>query len=278
MVAPTAPQAAAESRPEPKGRALKTLTAEPHRAYTAEDLVKLFTPALAKDPEKSQQAAAEMTTTLQQLVQGGEAVDLGSGLFKARLFFDKEERNIEHAFIGGMGNISYRFRSPVFRVNIGVLSLFFIRNAKANDWTVTVRDTTIGRDYGLTRRLRDGEYVFGSADLQETQDNFLRIEGKYIAKKHMTMTLDGENVSLEDHNTLNGTRIDLLTTEGLARYKEQATAFLNASDAKDQKDPIKRGRYVLNKLIQSHQNFEAAFFSAVVDWILLSASTQAAKS
>ena len=262
---------------ESKDPILKFLLDDPHRAYTAEDLVRSFTPLVAKDPQKLPQAAAEMTASLRKLIEAGRITEIREGLFKTRLFFDKEQ-NIEHAFIGGMGNTLYRFRSPIFRLNIGVLSMYFIKDKKVGDWMVTVRDTTIGKDYSLLRRLRDGVHIFGSLPPKPGEEHYLQIEGKYIAKKHMTITISGDEVSVEDHNTLNGTRIDLLTSEGLARYKQVAEAFLQGTDHKDQKDPVKRGRFALEQLIHHHQNFETTFFSAVVESLLLERLRKAPKA
>src|SRR5437899_2974051 len=261
MVPSTEPHTPSRASLESKDPILKFLLDDPHRAYTAEDLVRSFTPLVAKDPQKLPQAAAEMTASLRKLIEAGRITEIREGLFKTRLFFDKEQ-NIEHAFIGGMGNTLYRFRSPIFRLNIGVLSMYFIKDKKVGDWMVTVRDTTIGKDYSLLRRLRDGVHIFGSLPPKPGEEHYLQIEGKYIAKKHMTITISGDEVSVEDHNTLNGTRIDLLTSEGLARYKQVAEAFLQGTDHKDQKDPVKRGRFALEQLIHHHQNFETTFFSA----------------
>ncbi len=224
----TSPPAASEQ----KDPVLKFLQAEPHRTYTAEEVARSLTPQAAKDPQKKSQAIEEMTTGLRKLVEAGHAVEIGAGSFKARLFFDKEEKNIEHAFLGGMGNTLYRFRSPIFRLNIGVLSLFFVRDNKAAVWMVTIR-------------------------------------GRYIDKKQVTITLSGDEVGVEDHNTLNGSRIDLLTRDGLTRYEQLAEAFLRSTHPGEYKDIVKRGRFVLEKFLQSHQNFETSFFSAVVDSLLL---------
>ena len=266
---PHAPRPAASEEKDP---VLKFLQAEPHRTYTAEEVARSLTPQAAKDPQKKSQAVEEMTTGLRKLVEAGHAVETGPGSFKARLFFDKEEKNIEHAFIGGMGNALYRFRSPIFRLNIGVLSLFFVRDIQAAVWMVTIRDTTIGRDYCLTRRLRDGVYVIGSRPPEPGASNYLQIEGRYIDKKHVTITLSGDEVGAEDHNTLNGSRIDLLTREGLTRYEQLAEAFLRSTDPREYKDIVKRGRFVLDKFLHSHQNFETSFFSAVVDSLILKGS------
>lgn len=260
------------SRPaasEQKDPVLKFLQAEPHRAYTAEEVARSLTPQAAKDPQKKSQVIEEMTTGLRKLVEAGHVVEIGPGVFKARLFFDKEEKNIEHAFIGGMGNVLYRFRSPIFRLNIGVLSMYFIKDKKVGDWMVTVRDTTIGKSYSLLRRLRDGVHIFGSQPPKSGEEHYLQIEGKYIAKKQVTITLSGDEVGVEDHNTLNGSRIDLLTRDGLTRYEQLAEAFLRSTDPGEHKDIVKRGRFVLEKFLHSHQNFETSFFSAVVDSLLL---------
>lgn len=263
------PHASRPAAPEQKDPVLKFLQAEPHRAYTAEEVARSLTPQAAKDPQKKSQVIEEMTTGLRKLVEAGHVVEIGPGVFKARLFFDKEEKNIEHAFIGGMGNVLYRFRSPIFRLNIGVLSMYFIKDKKVGDWMVTVRDTTIGKSYSLLRRLRDGVHIFGSQPPKPGEEHYLQIEGKYIAKKQVTITLSGDEVGVEDHNTLNGSRIDLLTRDGLTRYEQLAEAFLRSTDPREYKDIVKRGRFVLDKLLHSHQNFETSFFSAVVDSLLL---------
>jgi len=260
------------SRPataEQKDPLLRSLDADPHRAYTAEEVARALTPQAVKDPQKKTQAVEEMTAGLRKLVETGRAVETSPGSFKARLFFDKEAKNIEHAFIGGMGNTLYRFRSPIFRLNIGVLSLFFVRDTQAAVWMVTVRDSTIGRDFCLRRRLRDGVYVIGSRPPAPAEDNYLQIEGRYIDKEHLTITLSGEEIRVEDHNTLNGSRIDLLTREGLTRYQRLADAFLRNTDPAEHKNIVKRGRFLLEEYLRSHQNFETSFFGAVVDSLLL---------
>jgi len=262
------PQTSCAVSPEPKDPILKVFTAEPHQVYTAEELVKILKLQPAKDPQKQAEAVAAMTAKLRQLAEAGRITEVADGTFKARLFFDKEE-HVEHAYIGGRGNTRYRFRSPIFRLNIGVLSLFCVKDNKAGDWKVTVRDTTIGKDYGLVQPLRDGTYTFGSQSPEAGQDHYRQIEGKYIAKKHVTITISGEEVAVEDHETQHGTRINFLTLEGLARYQESAKAFLQATDPKDHRDPVKRGRFVLERLLHDHQDFDTSFFSAAVDSLLL---------
>jgi hypothetical protein len=260
--------------PETKDPLLKFFRDEPHRAATAEEIVRTLTPAAAKDPQKLGPAVQDLTGKLQKLVEGGHITEVADGLYKARLFFDPE-RYIEHAFLGGMGNTLYRFRSPIFRLNIGVLSLFFIRDQKAGNWAVTVRDTTIGKDYSIARRLRDGVYTFGSQPPEAGDERYVQVEGKYIAKKHAILTLDGETVIVEDLKTLNGSRVDHLTKDGLARFRQVAREFLQHTDPASQRQPVIRGRFILNKLLQDHQNFESAFFSAAVDSLLLEKLTTA---
>jgi hypothetical protein len=264
----TTEQPAAATAPESKDPLLKFFRDEPHRASTAEDVVRAFTPAVAKDPQKLPAAVQDVTGKLQKLLEAGHITEIGDGLYKARLFFDKE-RYIEHAFIGGMGNTLYRFHCPLFRLNIGVLSLFFLRDQKARNWAVTVRDTTIGKDYSFARRLRDGVYTFGSQKPENDGEHYLRVEGKYIAKRHVVLTLAGEDIAVEDLKTLNGTRIDHLTKEGLARFREVAREFLEQADPRSHREPVVRGRFILDKLLHDHQNYESGFFSAVVDSLLL---------
>ncbi|MEK6683047.1 MAG: FHA domain-containing protein [Nitrospirota bacterium] len=246
----------------------RLLEREPHRAFSVEDLLTLLKLQSPKDPQKQAQAVEQVTSNLRRLVEDGQITEVAPGLFKCRLFFELE-KSIEHAYIGGMGNNRYRFRSPVFRLNIGVLSIYFIHDAKKGEWFQTVRDTTIGRDYGLVRRLRDGTYLFGSRPPAAGEENYVQIAGRYIEKKHLTITISGDEIGIEDHNTPNGTRIDLLTKDGLARYQQAARAFLKAAEPEDRKDPVKRGRYVLEQLLHQHQNYETTFFGAVLDWLLI---------
>jgi hypothetical protein len=240
---------------------------EPHRAYTAEELLPILKLQAPKDPEKQAQALDLVKSHLNRLAEEGPITEVSPGLFKFRLYFDKE-RHIEHAYIGGMGNTLYRFRSPVFRLNIGVLSVFFIFNRKAGTWLATVRDATLGKDYGLVHRIHDGVYRVGSRPPHAGETDFLQIEGRYIAKEHLTLTFLGDAVSVSDHMTPNGTRFDFLTKEGLARYQEAAEAFLRSVDPANHHDPFHRGRFVMERLLKDHQNFEATFFTAMVDYLL----------
>jgi hypothetical protein len=262
---PPAPTTAALSL---KDLVLRILEREPHRAYTVEDLLTLLKLQSPKDPQKQAQAVEQVTAHLRRLVEEGPITEIDPGLFKCRLYFEIE-KSIEHAYIGGMGNNRYRFKSPIFRLNIGVLSIYFIKDPKKGDWFLTVRDTTIGRDYALVRRLRDGKYLFGSRPTAAGEENYVQIAGRYIEKEHLTLSISGDEISIEDHNTSNGTRIDLLTKDGLARYQQAARAFLKATEPQHQKDPVKRGRYVLEQLLHHHQNFETTFFGAVVDSLLI---------
>jgi hypothetical protein len=262
---PPAPTTAALSL---KDHVLRILEREPHRAFTVEDLLTLLKLQSPKDPQKQAQAVEQVTTHLRSLVEGGQITEVAPGLFKCRLFFELE-KSIEHAFIGGMGNNLYRFKSPIFRLNIGVLSIYFIKDPKKGDWFLTVRDTTIGRDYALVRRLRDGKYLFGNRPTAAGEKDYVQIAGRYIEKEHLTLTISGDEIGIEDHNSPNGTRIDLLTKDGLARYQQAARTFLKAVEPQAQKDPVNRGRFVLEQLIHHHQNFETTFFGAVVDALLI---------
>ncbi len=272
MTTPTAAPSSATPASEPRDRVLTILDFEPHRAFTVEEMIKAITPAALKDPDKKKAAVEEMTARLTKLVEAREAVHIGDGLYKYRLFLDKEDKNIEHAFLGGMGNTFYRFRSTVFRLNIGVLSLYFIRDKKAKDWVVTVRDTTIGRDYGLIHRLKDGTYTLGKRQPKAGEERFIQIEGKYIEKDHVTVSLSGEDVKVEDLKTINGSRVDLLSPEGLTKYEAVAEEFLKSATPQGRRDQLTRGRFALSKLIEAHQNFESSFFGAVVDTILMEKS------
>lgn len=263
--------------PSLKDQIWKVLGAEKHRAYSVENLLPILKLQSPKDPQKQAQAAEQVAAGLRQLIEDGLISEIADGLFKARIFFDPEQ-SIEHTFIGGMGNILYRFRSPIFRMNIGVLSLYFIRDKKAGDWMITVKDTTIGRDYGLARRLRDGVYRFGSHSPKEGDTNYLQIAGRYITKEHLTLTISGDEIRVEDHATPSGTRIDFLTKEGLARYQQAARTFLQNTDPRDHRDIVKRGRFALEQLLQHHQNFETTFFSAVVDSLLFEGLNKASKT
>lgn len=253
---------------DPEDRLTKIIKGEPHRAFTPDDLVRLTDPKTARDPQKLAEASKELKANLDKLSKTGEFREIESGLFKARLFFD-QEKYIEHAYIGGMGNTQYGFPPSVFRLNIGVLSVFFIKDEKRDEWIVTVRDTTIGKDYCLTKRLPDNIYVMGSRLPEKDEDRTFQISGRYIEKKHVTIALSKNEIRVEDHRTLNGTRVDHLTQEGLARYQELAKEFLKQASPLEQVKSIKRGRFVLERLLKHHQNFEAAFFGAVVDSVLM---------
>ena len=267
METTTKPQAPVAAAPDLKDLILKVLEREQHRAYTKEDLVPILKLQSPKDPQKQAQTLEQVVGHLRQLVEDGRITEVASGLFKFRLFFD-EEKWIEHAFIGGMGNNRYRFQSPIFRLNIGVLSVYFIKDPKKGDWFLTVRDTTIGRDYGLVRRLREGQYLFGSRPPAAGEENYVLIAGRYIERKHVTLTISDHEIGVEDHNTPNGTRIDFLTKEGWARYQEAAGTFLKSTDPQGHRDTVQRGRFALEQLLHHHQNFETTFFNAVVDSLL----------
>ena len=177
----TTPQktSSAGQPPSLSDRVRKILEGDRHRVYPAEDLVKLLKMQAPKDPQKQAQAVEQVAAEARKLIETGEVAEVAESIFKAKAFFDAE-RNIEHVFIGGMGNTDYRFTSPIFRMNLGVLSVFCIRDKKAGDWMITVRDTTIGRDYCLTRRIRDGVYLFGTRGPKEGEKNYLQILSKEL--------------------------------------------------------------------------------------------------
>jgi FHA domain len=264
------PQSPAVTAPSLKDRILGVLEKEPHRGFSIDDVILLLKLQSPKDPQKQAQAVEQITSNLRRLTEDGQITEVAPGVYKFRLYF-AGEKFIEHAFIGGMGNNRYRFRSPIFRLNIGVLSVYFIKDLKRGDWYLTVRDTTIGRDYSLVRRLRDGQYLLGSRPPSEKESNYIQIAGRYIEKEHLTLTISGDEIAIEDHNSANGTRIDLLTSEGLDRYRTAANAFFQATPPEGRKDPVKRGRFALEQLLQHHQNYETTFFGAMVDSLLLSA-------
>ncbi|HEY4484787.1 MAG TPA: hypothetical protein VI702_00485, partial [Nitrospiria bacterium] len=140
-------KSAAETQPPVMETGLKSqiqrlLWASGHQVFSAESLMTLLKLQTPKDLQKQAQTLEEINALLRGLAEEETAVEVCEGRFKTRLFFD-EDRLIEHAYIGGMGNVHYRFRSPLFRINIGVLSLFFIRDKKNKNWKISVRDTTI---------------------------------------------------------------------------------------------------------------------------------------
>jgi hypothetical protein len=258
---------------EQKSKIWQILEQEPHRVFAAETLAVTLKPAAAKDPKQQQQCISEVTADLNRLVEEGKVREVADGLFKARLFTN-ETQHIEHAFIGGMGNTLFRFRSPIFRLNIGVISMFFIKDQKENNWIVLVRDTTAGTSYCLRVRLKDGTYRFGSEVQRTGEKDYMPIVGRYIEKQHVTVTLRGEDVLVEDLKTGRGSRVDLLTERGLAQYQEVAGEFLKTLDSSRLWDPVSRGRYVLEQLLQHKRNFEVTFFGAAVDSALLKKNAQ----
>lgn len=269
----TAPKGGPEANP-PSGtapslgdRLLKILQFETQRAFTVEGLVNLLKMQSPKDPEKQAQAVKQIRDELVRLTAAGELREVGKDVFKTRSYFDPEHA-IEHVFIGGMGNVHYKFTGSFFRLNIGVLSVYFFRREKHKDWLVSIKDTTIGRDYGLVRHVTDGTYVIGSREPKPEEKNFIRIDGRYIAKEHLTLEISGEEIRFEDHNTPTGTRIDHFTPEGFEIYRKAAKSFLAGADPSDRGDPVIRGRYALEQLLKHHKNLESTFFSGMVDYLL----------
>lgn len=245
----------------------RVLVQNVHRAYTAEDLMKAMKLASPKDLDKQSQVLEQIAAGLAALKDEAVVREIGPNLLKVRLYTDNE-KSIEHAYIGGMGNTLYRFNAKIFRLNIGVLSILFIRNEGQKNWRVSVADPTLGKTYSLLKPLCDGVHVFGTAPGQQV-DGQIRwaIDGKYIDKTHTTLTLSGDFVSVVDHRTLRGTRIDHLTEAGFSDYSGAASEFLKSSDKP--KDIVKRGQFALTQLLQHHKNFEVSFFGAAVDFILI---------
>ena len=250
------------------GRIRAHFLSDPHSAYTAEDLLRDLKLQSPKDPEKQAAVLAEVRLYLAQLLKEGLIREVAPLLYKTRLFFD-QEKNIEHAFIGGMGNASYAFSAPVFRINIGVLSLLFLFNEKKKSWRVSVLDTTIGRNYSLVRPLTEGVHLIGTDPKKEENKTAWAVEGKYIEKTHVTVVLAIDRIEVSDHRTLRGTRVDHFTVPGLTSYLQVGEEFLKTTDPSHHRDIVKRGRFALEKLLQHHKNYEATFFNAVVDFLLI---------
>ncbi|GEM_PF-1992901 len=256
-----------------KSKIWQILEQEPHRVFGAQALAATLKPAAAKDPQQQQQVVNEITADLNRLVEEGKAREVADGLFKTRLFTN-ETKHIEHAYIGGMGNTVFRFRSPIFRLNIGVISMFFIRSQREGNWMVLVRDTTAGTSYCFRMRLKDGTYRFGNEAERTEEKDYIPIVGRYIEKQHVTMTLRGKDVFVEDLKTGRGSRVDLLTEQGLVHYQEAVTEFLKTVDPSRLWDPVSGGRYVLDQLLHHKRNFEVTFFGAAVDSVLLQKNAQ----
>jgi hypothetical protein len=250
------------------GRVRKCLLSDPHAAYTAGDLLQTLKLLSPKDPEKQAGVLAQVQSHLLTLFNEGLIREVAPLLYKTRLFFDAE-KNIEHAFIGGMGNVFYSFSSPVFRLNIGVISLFFLFNEKQKNWRVCVSDTTIGRNYSLVRSLSEGAHIFGTNPKKGEGKTSWIIDGKYIEKTHMTLTLSVNRIEVEDHRTLQGTRINHFTDAGLIDYLQVGRDFLGKTDSSQHKDVFKRGQFALEQLLHLHKNYEVAFFTTIVDFLLI---------
>ena len=250
------------------GKIRKHLLSDPHGAYSAEDISRALKLQSPKDPEKQANVSAQIQSDLLLLLNEGLIREIEPLRYKTRLFFD-QERHIEHAFIGGMGSVHYSFFTPVFRLNLGVLSLFFLFNEKQKSWRVSVADATIGKNYCLVHPLCEGAHCFGTNPKKVEGQSSWVIDGKYIDKTHVTVTLCNDRITLEDHRTLRGTRIDHFTDPGLSSYLKVSEEFLRTTDPADRKDILKRGRFVLERLLHRYENYEAAFFSAVIDFLLI---------
>jgi hypothetical protein len=256
-----------------KAQTQRVLTQDTHRAYSAEDVMKALKLASPKDLEKQAQVLEQISDCFHSLKNEAVIREVAPNLVKIRLFFD-QEKSIEHAYIGGMGNTFYRFNALIFRLNIGVLSILFVRNESQKNWRVSVADPTIGKNYSLLKQLCDGVHIFGTAPAlaNGTTGGGTQwvIDGKYIDKTHTTITLASDQVFVEDHRTLRGTRIDHLTDDGFSDYLNAASTFLKSTNAP--RDIVKRGRFALEQLLHDHKNFELSFFNAAIDFILLKES------
>lgn len=266
-----------EKKSVSKEQTQRVLLQDTNRAYSAEDIMKVLKLASPKDLEKQGLVLEQITACLTALKDEGFVREVAPNRVKVRLYFDAE-KNIEHAYIGGMGNALYRFNALIFRLNIGVISILFVRNQHQKNWHVSVADPTLGKTYSLLKPLADGVHVFGTApalvDSKVVDSQLLdgqiawAIAGKYIDKSHTTITFSGDQIFVRDHRTIRGTRIDHLTDAGFTAYLSVAEEFLNSTDSP--KDIVKRGRFVLEQLLKNHKNFELSFFNAAVDFILLS--------
>lgn len=260
-----------------KEKLCQIITQEPHKVFDPEGLLPSIKPAAGKDPQQKQQAIEEIKADLAKLVKEGKIREVSDGVFKARLFTN-ETKHIEHVFIGGMGNTHFRFQSPIFRINIGVISVFFIKGESKAGWMVLVRDSTGGTSFCLTSWLKDGAYEMGSDEGRIKEKGYICIRGRYVEKNHLTLEIRGETLNVEDHMTVRGSRADLLTVEGTAVYREAAQEFLKQIDANLSWDPVSRGRYIMDQLLKKKRDFEATFFGAAVDSILIQKSAPGAKS
>ncbi|HEY5648981.1 MAG TPA: hypothetical protein VIU33_05750, partial [Nitrospiria bacterium] len=216
----------ASADPDLKDRIWKTLEAEGHRAYSSADFLPILRMKSPKDPEKEAKNREQILGHLREIAGERMAVEVSDGVFKARLYFDGNQKLVEHAFIGGTLNTHYRFESSFFRLNLGVLSIFFYRPEKGNIWKALVKDITLGREYVLSDELKDGLYYLGSAPGKTDKKSFLEVKGLYIEKPHIAIELSGESVRLEDQGTATGSRVDTPTPEGMKVYRKAARTFL----------------------------------------------------
>jgi len=252
-----------------KEQTQRVVSQDTNRAYSAEDVMKVLKLASPKDLEKQAQVLNQISACLTLLKDEAVLREVAPNLLKVRLYFDTE-KNIEHAYIGGMGNALYRFNGLIFRLNIGVISILFVRNESQKNWRVSIADPTLGKTYSLRKPLSDGIHHFGTAPEKTDGATSWAIDGKYIDKTHTTLTLSSDFVLVNDHRTLRGTRIDHLTDSGFVAYLDVANAFLKSTDRP--KDIVKRGKFALEQLLQNHKNFELSFFNAATDFILLKGS------
>lgn len=239
---------------------------EPHRVFDAETIATTLNPAAGRNPQLLEQLVGEIKAEIEKLVQDHVVRDVADGLFKACVYLD-EARHMEHAFIGGMGNTLFRFRSPLFRLNIGTLAVFFMKHPERSEWRVLVRAATDGTAYCLHQPLTDGLYRLGD-DPKRQERGFVCLKGRYIEPYHADISFNGTLVQIEDQKTPRGTRIDLLTESGLTAYQELAQRFLESAQPDEVWDPVVRGRFVMDEVLNAHKNYEVTFFGAMVDVLL----------
>lgn len=253
--------------PDIKGRIWKTLQSTSHQAYSSAELIPILKMKSPKDPEKEAKNRELILEEMKKLSSEGLAVEVADGVFKERLYFDGDQKLVEHVFIGGTLNLHYRFKSSFFRLNIGVLSIFFFRSEKGV-WKGRVKDTTVGKEFFLSEELKDGTYLFGSKGPGSGTETFIKIDGPYIEKSHVAVEFTGEEVRLEDQVTTTGSRADILTPKGGEAYREAARTFLEETDPKDHRNVVKRGRFSFQQLADKHVDFDTGLLGAVVDSLL----------
>jgi hypothetical protein len=254
-----------------KTKILELLSKDPHRAFEAENLLTSIKPAAAKDPQQKQEVINEIKSDLTRLVEEGKVREVHDGVFKLRIFTN-ETKQIEHVFIGGMGNTYFRFKSPIFRLNIGVMAVFFIKGKPGSGWMILIRDSTAGTSYCFPRWLSNKVYHLGNREAAGEEEDFVPIIGRYVEEEHVKIGIQDDLIDIEDKKTLTGTRVDLLTEEGYIQYHKAVQDFMKNTDASRVWDPVTWGRYIMDQLLKNKINYEATFFGATVDSMVLQTS------